>query len=78
MNAQAILIVDDEQDMLQLLKRSLEPELNCRVDTAASGRDGAANDDDEIPTTWCWPTSRCRAWTGLELLERIKRDRARI
>ena len=33
----AILVVDDEQDMLTLLKRSLEPELDCVVDTAASG-----------------------------------------
>ena len=31
-----ILIVDDEQDMLDLLKRSLEPDLNCRVETAPS------------------------------------------
>jgi len=33
-----ILIVDDESDMLQLLKRSLEPDLNCRVDTTPSAR----------------------------------------
>ena len=32
-----LLIVDDEQDMLQLLRRSLEPDLACRVETAASG-----------------------------------------
>jgi len=32
-----LLIVDDEPDMLQLLKRSLEPDLQCRVATAASG-----------------------------------------
>ena len=36
MNRQ-ILIVDDEMDMLQLLKRSLEPDLNCKVETALSG-----------------------------------------
>ncbi|MBC2744130.1 MAG: response regulator, partial [Desulfosarcina sp.] len=35
--AQNLLIVDDEPDMLTLLKRSLEPELECRVDTASSG-----------------------------------------
>ena len=34
---QHLLIVDDEPDMLSLLKRSLAPELDCRVDTAASG-----------------------------------------
>ena len=35
----SILIVDDELDMLQLLKRSLEPELNCRIATARSGKE---------------------------------------
>lgn len=35
-----ILIVDDEPDMLQLLKRSLEPDLNCRVTTASSAEQG--------------------------------------
>jgi DNA-binding NtrC family response regulator len=33
-----ILIVDDEPDLLQLLKRSLEPDLNCRVDTTPEAR----------------------------------------
>jgi DNA-binding NtrC family response regulator len=33
-----ILIVDDELDLLLLLKRSLEPELDCHVTTAPSGR----------------------------------------
>lgn len=32
-----ILVVDDELDMLQLLKRSLEPDLGCRILTASSG-----------------------------------------
>jgi DNA-binding NtrC family response regulator len=32
----SILIIDDEQDMLQLLKRSLEPELDCRIETASA------------------------------------------
>ncbi len=35
-----ILIVDDEPDMLQLLKRSLEPDLNCKVATTASAEEG--------------------------------------
>ncbi len=34
-----ILIVDDEADMLRLLKRSLEPDLGCRVETASSGEE---------------------------------------
>ncbi len=33
----SILIVDDEPDMLQLLKRTLAPELGCTVETASSG-----------------------------------------
>ncbi|SHK55013.1 regulatory protein, Fis family [Desulfatibacillum alkenivorans DSM 16219] len=32
-----LLIVDDEPDMLHLLKRSLEPDLKCAVQTASSG-----------------------------------------
>ncbi len=35
-----ILIVDDEPDMLQLLKRSLEPDLNCQVVTSPSAEQG--------------------------------------
>ncbi len=34
--SESILIVDDEVDLLQLLKRSLEPELACHIETAAS------------------------------------------
>jgi DNA-binding NtrC family response regulator len=35
-----LLIVDDEPDMLQLLKRSLEPDLNCTVATVTSAEEG--------------------------------------
>ena len=31
-----LLVVDDEKDMLHLLKRSLEPDLDCKVKTASS------------------------------------------
>jgi DNA-binding NtrC family response regulator len=34
-----ILVVDDEQDMRDLLQRSLEPDLNCRVVTAGTGEE---------------------------------------
>lgn len=36
--ARTILVVDDEPDMLRLLARSLAPDLNCRVETAGSGK----------------------------------------
>ena len=35
-----ILVVDDEPDMLGLLKRSLAPDLGCVVETASSGTEG--------------------------------------
>ena len=69
--AQHLLIVDDEPDMLTLLKRSLEPELKCRVDTASSGemdigmiRDG---DYDLVLADIKMP-----GISGLELLEQVK------
>ncbi|OQY03379.1 MAG: DNA-binding response regulator [Desulfobacteraceae bacterium 4572_123] len=37
--SETILIVDDEVDMLNLLKRSLEPDLKCRVDTVPSAEE---------------------------------------
>ena len=36
---ETILVVDDEPDMLNLLKRSLEPDLKCRVDTVPSAEE---------------------------------------
>ncbi|WP_319521573.1 sigma-54 dependent transcriptional regulator [uncultured Desulfosarcina sp.] len=75
--AQHLLIVDDEPDMLSLLKRSLEPELGCRVDTAASGevaldmiRDG---DYDLVLADIKMP-----GISGLEVLERVKSDHEEI
>ncbi len=38
MTKQSLLIVDDEPDMLELLKRSLEPELDCRIAAAPSAK----------------------------------------
>ena len=68
-----LLIVDDEPDMLQLLKRSLEPDLNCRVETAASGEAAlhhlSAQSFDLVLADIKMP-----GMDGLELLEVIRRN----
>jgi DNA-binding NtrC family response regulator len=69
----SILIIDDEFDMLQLLKRSLEPELKCRIATARSGKEAlqliAQQSFDLVLADIKMPEMN-----GLELLELIKRD----
>ncbi len=69
----SILVVDDEMDMQQLLKRSLEPALNCRVETASSGEMAlsvlADNQFDLVLADIKMP-----GMDGLELLELIKRE----
>jgi len=69
----SILIIDDERDMLQLLKRSLEPDMKCRILTAQSGKEGlrilARESLDLVLADIKMPEM-----SGLELLERIKRD----
>ena len=73
MTDRSILIVDDEPDMLVLLKRSLEPDLKCRVEIAASGSEAlqfiGRKDFDLILADIKMP-----GMDGLELLELIKRD----
>ncbi|MEE4265630.1 MAG: response regulator, partial [Desulfobacteraceae bacterium] len=68
----SILIIDDERDMLQLLKRSLEPDMKCRILTAQSGKEGlrilARESLDLVLADIKMPEM-----SGLELLERIKR-----
>ncbi len=72
--ASNLLIIDDEPDMLTLLKRSLEPELGCRVDTASSGEAALemvrAGDYDLVLADIKMP-----GISGLEVLEQIKADR---
>ncbi|MDY6830385.1 MAG: sigma-54 dependent transcriptional regulator [Thermodesulfobacteriota bacterium] len=73
MNLKSILIVDDETDMLQLLKRTLEPDLNCRVETATSGKAAleqiAENHFDLVLADIKMP-----GMDGLALLHHIKQD----
>ncbi|MBI9084592.1 MAG: sigma-54-dependent Fis family transcriptional regulator [Desulfobacterales bacterium] len=69
----SILIVDDEQDMLQLLKRSLAPELNCRIQTATSG-ESALKIYSESTFDLVLADIKMPGMNGLELLELIKRN----
>ena len=69
----AILIVDDERDMLQLLKRSLEPDLKCRIQTALSGKE-ALRVIAKQPFDLVLADIKMPQMDGLELLELIKRD----
>ena len=67
----SILIVDDEQDMSQLLRRSLQPELNCRIETASSGRQALqmlSSDRFDLVLA----DIKMPEMDGLELLEKIK------
>jgi CheY-like chemotaxis protein len=70
---QQLLIVDDEPDMLTLLKRSLEPELECRVDVASSGETALdmiqTTDYDLVLADIIMP-----GISGLDVLEKIKTD----
>ncbi len=72
-----ILIVDDERDMLQLLKRSLTPDLDCRIMTASSGTEAlqalSRNRFDLVLADIKMPEM-----DGLELLELIKREKPEL
>ena len=68
-----ILIVDDEIDMLQLLKRSLEPDLECRIETATSGKE-ALRILSQKYFDLVLADLKMPGMDGLELLETIKRE----
>ena len=68
-----LLIIDDEPDMLKLLKRSLEPELNCRVDTASSG-EAALEMIGSTTYDLVLADIKMPGISGFDVLERIKAE----
>ncbi len=72
-----ILIVDDEQDMLQLLERSLAPDLNCRIETASSGKE-ALQAISRDPFDLVLADIKMPEMDGLALLELIKREQPEL
>lgn len=68
-----ILVVDDEKDMRLLLKRSLEPDLQCRVETAGSGEE-ALQRLAENPFDLVLADIKMPGMDGLALLEVVKRQ----
>jgi DNA-binding NtrC family response regulator len=72
---ETLLAVDDERDLLQLLKRSLEPELDCHVETALSGKEAIRilheRDIDLVLADIKMPDM-----DGLELLRQVRREQS--
>ncbi len=69
----SILIVDDEPDMLQLLSRSLVPDLKCIVETAPSG-EAALQTLARKRFDLVLADIKMPGMDGLELLQLIRRD----
>lgn len=70
--SRSILIVDDEKDMLQLLTRTLAPDLECDIETAMSGRD-ALRILERRQFDLILADIKMPDMDGLELLDSIKR-----
>lgn len=66
-----ILVVDDELDMLQLLRRSLEKDIDCRVEVALSG-EMALDQLDRHAVDLLVSDIRMSGMNGLELLQQVK------
>ena len=71
--AARILIVDDEPDMLHLLKRSLGPDLKCHVDTTTSAQ-SAIQMLAQVSYDLLLADIKMPGMSGLELLEIIKKE----
>lgn len=69
--AETILVVDDEPDMLSLLKRSIEPDIDCNVDTAATG-EMALSKIEKTDYDLVLADIKMPGISGLDLLEHIK------
>ena len=69
----SLLIVDDEQDMLQLLRRSLASELTCKVQTASSAEKALQLLEAHI-FDLVLADIKMPGMNGLELLESVKKD----
>ncbi len=68
---ETILIVDDEEEMLHLLKRSLAPELHCEILTAASGEE-ALRVLETTSVDLALIDLKMPGMDGIELLEQIR------
>jgi DNA-binding NtrC family response regulator len=68
-----LLIVDDEEDMLRLLKRSLSTDLNCEIETAPNAYQ-ALSLLEEAPFDVMLLDIRMPGIDGMEFLDRIRQD----